>query len=75
MELRYEPEFAQQLVDGVYNMRESRIYQAILREGRDEGLISVLSHQLVALGVHYEHQPRRSEGRDLLLDAGQSRGG
>ena len=43
--------------------------------GRDEWLISVLGHQLVALGVHHEHQPLRSEGRDVLLDAGQSRGG
>src|SRR6476659_1573760 len=42
--------------------------------GRDEWLISVLGHQLVALGVHHEHQPLRSEGRDVLLDAGQSRG-
>ena len=43
--------------------------------GRDEGLVSVLSHQLVALGVHHEHQPRRSERRDLLLGAGQGLGG
>jgi hypothetical protein len=34
MELRYEEAFAMQLVDGVYNMRESKIYQAILKEGR-----------------------------------------
>ena len=38
MELRYEPTFAKQLVYGVYNMRESRMYQAILQEGRQEGL-------------------------------------
>ena len=43
--------------------------------GRDEGLIGILGHQLVALGVHHEHQRRRSERRDLLLDAGQGRGG
>jgi hypothetical protein len=39
--------------------------------GRDEGLVSVLGHQLVALFVHHEHLPRRSKRRDLLLDAGQ----
>ena len=43
--------------------------------GRDEGLVRVLSHQLVALFVHHEHQRRRSERRDLLLDTGQSLGG
>ena len=43
--------------------------------GRDEGLVSVLNHQLVALFVHREHQPRRSERRDLLLGAGQGLGG
>ena len=43
--------------------------------GRDEGLVSVLGHQLVALFVHHEHQPRRSQRRDLLLGAGQGRGG
>ena len=43
--------------------------------GRDEGLVRVLRHQLVALVVHHEHQPRRSERRDLLLGAGQGRGG
>jgi hypothetical protein len=43
--------------------------------GRYEGLVSVLGHQLVALGVRHEHQPRRSEGRDLLLGAAQGLGG
>ena len=43
--------------------------------GRDERLISILGQQLVALGVHHEHQPRRSEGRHLLLDAGQGGSG
>jgi hypothetical protein len=36
MVLRYEPTFAKQLVYGVYNMRESRMYQSILQEGRAE---------------------------------------
>ena len=39
--------------------------------GRHEGLVSVLNHQLVALLVHHEHQPRRSERRELLLGTGQ----
>ena len=43
--------------------------------GRDEGLVSVLGHQLVALGVHHQHQPRRSQRRDLLLGTGQGRSG
>ena len=43
--------------------------------GRDEGLVGVLGDQLVALVVHHEHQPRRSQRRDLLLGAGQGRGG
>ncbi len=30
MALRYQPMFAKQLVDGVYNMRESAMYQLIL---------------------------------------------
>jgi predicted transposase YdaD len=34
MTLRYEPVFAKQLVEGVYNMRESAMYQFIVREGR-----------------------------------------
>ena len=43
--------------------------------GRHEGLVSVLNHELVALFVHHEHQPRRSERRDLLLGTGQGLGG
>ena len=43
--------------------------------GRNEGLVGVLGDELVALGVHHEHQPRRSERRDLLLDAGQGGSG
>ena len=43
--------------------------------GRDEGLVDVLGDQLVALLVHHQHHPRRSKRRDLLLGAGQGRGG
>ena len=43
--------------------------------GRNERLVNVLGHQLVAIGVHHEHQPRRSQRRHLLLDTGQGRSG
>ena len=43
--------------------------------GRHEGLVSILSHQLVALFVHHEHQPRRSKRCELLLGTGQGLGG
>ena len=43
--------------------------------GRDEGLVSVLNHQLVAFIVQHEHQPRRSERSNLLLGIGQGSGG
>ena len=37
MGLRYSEELAFQLLEGVQNMRQSTTYQAILREGRQEG--------------------------------------
>ena len=42
---------------------------------RSEGLIGVLGNQLVALLVNHEHDPRWSHACDLLLDAGERRGG
>jgi predicted transposase YdaD len=63
MALRYEPVFAQQLVDGVYNMRESTMYQAILREGRDEGLIAG------------RNEGRVGEAQRMLLMLGETRFG
>ena len=39
MGLRYDDSVAVPLLQGVRNMRESTTYQAILREGRDEGLL------------------------------------
>jgi predicted transposase YdaD len=39
MGLRSKHEVAAQLLEGVQNMRESTTYQAILREGREEGRI------------------------------------
>jgi predicted transposase YdaD len=37
MGLRYPPELAERLLSGVMNMRESSTYQAILKEGLEEG--------------------------------------
>jgi len=37
MGLRYLEELASQLLEGVRNMHESTTYEAILREGREEG--------------------------------------
>jgi len=37
MGVRYSDELVSRLLEGVQNMRESTTYQAILREGREEG--------------------------------------
>ncbi|HZW34245.1 MAG TPA: hypothetical protein VFF52_26215 [Isosphaeraceae bacterium] len=50
MALRYEPVFVKQLVEGVYNMRESKMYQFILGEGRDEGRVGEAQRMLLMLG-------------------------
>ena len=42
---------------------------------RSEGTVGVLGDQLVALLVNHEHDPRWSHACDLLLDAGERRGG
>jgi predicted transposase YdaD len=39
MGLCYSEELVSRLLEGVQNMQESTTYQAILREGRNEGLI------------------------------------
>ena len=59
MGLRFTNEFASQLLEGVQNMQESTTYQAILREGRNEGLI----------------KGRVSEAQRLLLMLGEARFG
>ncbi len=59
MGLRYSNAFASQLLEGVQNMRESTTYQAILKEGRSEGLI----------------EGRVGEARRLLLLQGEIRFG
>src|SRR2546430_5252917 len=39
-----------------------------------ERLVGVLGNELVAVGVHHQHQRRRRQRRDLLLDVGQCPG-
>jgi predicted transposase YdaD len=67
MGLRYEQAFARQLVEGVYNMRESTTYQAILREGREEGLIEGRNEGLI--------EGRVGEAQRMLLMLGEARFG
>jgi hypothetical protein len=57
MGLRFENAFASQLLEGVQNMRESTTYQAILREGRDEGRISGEQRMLLRLGTKQFGEP------------------
>jgi predicted transposase YdaD len=59
MGLRFERSFASQLLEGVQNMRESTTYQAILKEGREEGLA----------------EGRRGEAQRLILLQGEIRFG
>jgi hypothetical protein len=59
MGLRYSDEFAQALPQGVKAMKESVTYQAILREGREEGVA----------------QGRVEEARAILLRQGTRRFG
>ena len=50
MGLRYANEFAFQLLEGVQNMRGSTTYQAVLREGRDEGRVIEAQRLLLRQG-------------------------
>ena len=63
MGLRYPPDLTQQLLRGVRDMKESSFYQAILAEGRAEG---------VAQGVTVG---RAEEAKRLLLKIGRRRFG
>jgi predicted transposase YdaD len=51
MGLRYEDERVTQLLEGVEAMRASSTYQAILREGREEGRLSEAQRLLLLLGA------------------------
>ena len=51
MGLRYPDELCNQLLEGIHTMRESATYQAILREGRQEGVIEGERQLLLRLGT------------------------
>jgi predicted transposase YdaD len=63
MGLCYEEELISHLLEGVQNMRESTTYRAILREGREEGLIEG------------RNEGRIGEAHRLLLRLGEIRFG
>jgi predicted transposase YdaD len=67
MGLRVAGEVADHLLEGVANMRESTTYQAILREGREEGLMEGRNEGLI--------QGRVEEARRMLLMLGEVRCG
>ena len=67
MGLCYSDELVSQLLEGVLNMHESTTYQAILREGRNEGLNEGRNEGLI--------EGRLSEARRLLLLQGEVRFG
>jgi predicted transposase YdaD len=50
MGLRYEPQFANRLLQGVRNMRESSTYQAILSEGETRGRTEEARNTIQTLG-------------------------
>ncbi|MDQ2730414.1 MAG: DUF4351 domain-containing protein [Armatimonadota bacterium] len=50
MGLRYPPELAGQLLQGVRNMKESTTYQAIIQEGRQEGRMEEARRMLLLMG-------------------------
>jgi len=57
MGLRYTDELVAQLLEGVQTMRESTTYQAILREGREEGRISGERRMLLRQGTKRFGEP------------------
>ena len=67
MGLKYEREFAQQLLRGIRQMKESVTYQAILQEGREEG---------IEIGEERgEVRGRIAEARNLIRRIGEKRFG
>jgi hypothetical protein len=57
MGLRFSEELAFQLLEGVQNMRESTTYQAILREGRQEGKVKGEQELLLRQGTKRFGEP------------------
>jgi predicted transposase YdaD len=71
MGLCYSEELVSRLLEGVHNMQESTTYQAILREGRNEGLIEGRNEGL----IEGRNEGRVSEAQRLLLLQGEIRFG
>ncbi len=67
MGLCYAEEFVSRLLEGVHKMQESTTYQAILREGRGEGLVEGRNEGLI--------EGRVNEAQRMLLLQGQIRFG
>jgi len=57
MGLRYPDELTTQLLEGVQATRESTTYQAILREGRQEGRIAGEQRMLLRMGTKRFGEP------------------
>ena len=57
MGLRFSEELAFRLLEGVQNMRESTTYQAILKEGRQEGKVEGEQELLLRLGTKRFGEP------------------
>jgi predicted transposase YdaD len=75
MGLRYEYEVAAQLLEGVQNMRESTTYQAILREGREEGRIEGRNEGRVEGRNEGRVEGRVGEAQRMLSMLGETRFG
>ncbi len=69
--LRYSSKTVQQLFQGVISMRESSTYQAILKEGRDEGHVEGIKHTLMVLGEKRFGKPTTKTRRafQAIVDA------
>ena len=60
---RYDEKLTTQLLKGVWNMRESTTYQAILREGREEGRVAEARRLLLMLGEDRFGEPDEATRR------------
>jgi len=67
MGLRYSEALTSHLLEGVLNMQDSTTYQAILREGRKQGMIMARNEALI--------EGRIFEAQRLLLLVGEIRFG
>jgi predicted transposase YdaD len=75
MGLCYSEDVVSKLLEGVQNMQESTTYQAILREGRNEGLIEGRNEGLIEGRNEGLIEGRVSEARRLLFLQGEIRFG